>query len=330
MYMNNGFWNGKNVFITGSDGFIASWITKTLVSFGSNVTVVVRKPEKKNALDLLKIREKVNVVQGDILDLERMKEIFKKNKVEYCFHLAAQAIVGDANTSPLPTFECNIKGTWNVLEAARLCETLKGMVVASSDKAYGDQKVLPYNEEQPLNGLYPYDASKACTDIISRSYAKMYSLPIAVTRCANIYGGGDLHMRRIVPGTISSVLKGETPIIRSDGTLERDYMYIEDCVDAYLTLAENVHKPEIRSQAFNFGNGIPISVTTLFNKIISACGSDVKPKILGQNKGEINRQFLGVEKANTLLNWKASTPLKEGLEKTVKWYKENRNLWEDQ
>jgi len=328
--MNNEFWKGKNIFITGSDGFIASWITKTLVSFGSNVTVVVRKPEKKNALDLLKIREKVNVVQGDILDLERMKEIFKKNKVEYCFHLAAQAIVGDANTSPLPTFECNIKGTWNVLEAARLCETLKGMVVASSDKAYGDQKVLPYNEEQPLNGLYPYDASKACTDIISRSYAKMYSLPIAVTRCANIYGGGDLHMSRIVPGTISSVLKGETPIIRSDGTLERDYMYIEDCVDAYLTLAENVHKPEIRSQAFNFGNGVPISVIELFNEIISACDSDVKPEILGKNKGEINRQFLGVEKANTLLNWKAITPLKDGLEKTVKWYKENRNLWENQ
>jgi CDP-glucose 4,6-dehydratase len=326
--MNKDFWKGKNVFITGSDGFIASWITKQLVEFKSNVTVVIREPNKKNALDLLKIREKVNIVKGDILDLDGIKKIFNYNSIEYCFHLAAQAIVGDANTSPLPTFEANIQGTWNILEAARCCKTLKGMTVASSDKAYGDQKILPYQENQPLNGLYPYDASKACTDILSRSYAKIFSLPIAVTRCANIYGGADLHMSRIVPGTIAAVLKNEIPTIRSDGTLERDYMYIEDAVNAYLVLAENLHRDEIRGEAFNFGTQNPISVLELFKKIISACESNIKPKILGQNKGEITSQSLEIKKAQKLLNWNPTTNLEDGLKKTISWYKNNRILWD--
>lgn len=322
------FWENKNVFITGADGFIASWISKRLIKYGSSVFVVIRSPEKKNGLDLQNIRNDVKIIKGDILNFELMKKILKDNEIDTCFHLAAQAIVGDAAKSPMSAFETNIRGTWHILEAARIIPTVERIVVASSDKAYGDQKDLPYTEDYPLLGIYPYDASKVCADVISRSYAKTYGLPVGVTRLANIYGGGDLHMNRIVPGTICSVLKGETPIIRSDGTLERDYMYIEDAVNAYLTLAENLNKKEVRGEAFNFGTGKPTSVLELFNKIIKLCGSNVKPKILNEVKVEIRKQYLSSEKAKRLLNWNVIFSLDDGLKLTIKWYKENRTLWE--
>jgi len=317
------FWKGKNVFITGADGFIGSWITKALVEKGANVFVLIRDVKApKISLDYHGLRDKVTIIPGDITDYECMLKIINEKSIDTVFHLAAQPLVWIAYRNPLSTFETNIKGTWNVLEAARNVPTVKRIVVASSDKAYGDQKKLPYTEDQPLNGLYPYDASKSCTDIITRCYHKTFGLPVAVTRLANIYGGADFHFDRIVPGTIVSVLKGETPVIRSDGKPERDYMYIDDAVSAYLTLAENLDRKEIQGEAFNFGTGNVISVIDFFNMIIKLCGKNVKPKVLNEAKTEIVRQYLDSTKAKKMLGWEAKVPLEEGLKKTIVWYKE--------
>jgi len=316
-------WKGKNVLVTGADGFIASWIAKELVDRWANVITIVRDIKKPRiSLDLLGIRDKITVVQGDITDYDLVLRTFNEYSLDSCFHLAAQAIVGIANRSPVSTFDSNIRGTWTVLEAARNSKTIERVVVASSDKAYGDQEKLPYTEDMPLLGTYPYDASKACTDILSRCFAKTYGLPIAMTRCANVYGGADLHMDRIVPGTICAVLKGETPIIRSDGTPKRDYIYIKDVVNAYIALAENLGRKDVRGEAFNFGTEKPITVLDLFNKIIKICGKDVKPKILNEAKNEIQCQYLATEKARKVLGWGVKFSLDEGLKETVEWYKD--------
>lgn len=318
------FWKDKNVFVTGADGFIGSWIAKRLVEEGANVFILVRDFKKPNiSLDYHNLRKTSTLIQGDITDYDLMLRILNEKSIDSIFHLAAQPIIGVANRSPMSTFDTNIKGTWTVLEAARNSPIVKRIVVASSDKAYGDQDKLPYTEDQPLNGLYPYDASKVCTDVLARSYAKSFNLPVAVTRCANIYGGADFHLNRIVPGTIISVLKGETPVIRSDGTLEREYMYIEDAVDAYLTIAKNMDKKEVQGEAFNVGTERATTVIDLFNIIIKACGKNVKPKILNEAKGEIQKQYLHVEKIKRVLGWKAKTSVEEGIKKTVAWYKEN-------
>lgn len=316
-----GFWKEKNVFVTGADGFIAGWIAERLVREGANVIVIVRDLKVKNSFDALGFRKKVNIVQGDITDTLLMQRILNEFSVDYVYHLAAQAIVGTANRNPLTTFETNIKGTWNILEAARNCSTIKGVIVASSDKAYGDQEKLPYKEDQPLNGLYPYDASKVCTDVLTRCYFKTYGLPVAVTRNANTYGGGDMNFNRIVPGTIKSVLEGEVPIIRSDGTLERDYMYIKDAVDAYLLIGENMDRNDVKGQAFNFGVAKPVSVIELFDKIIKNCGRNVKPKILNQANNEIKKQYLCVDKVKKTFDWEPKYTLDAGLKETIEWYK---------
>lgn len=316
-------WEGKNVLVTGADGFIASWVAKDLVDMKANVITIVRDIKKPRiSLDLLDIRNKMTLVQGDITDYSLVQRVLNQYSVDMCFHLAAQAIVGIANRSPVSTFDSNIKGTWTILEAVRNSKSIEGVAVASSDKAYGDQKKLPYTEDMPLLGIYPYDASKVCTDVLSRSFAKTYGLPIAVARCANIYGGADLHMDRLIPGTICSVLKGETPMIRSDGTPERDYMYIKDAMGAYLILAENLDRKEVKGEAFNFGTEKPISVLELFKKIIKVCGKEVKPKILNEAKNEIQRQYLSIEKARKILGWSPKFSLDEGLKETVLWYKE--------
>jgi CDP-glucose 4,6-dehydratase len=322
--MGNGMdWKGKNVLVSGADGFIASWIAKELIARGTNVITIVMDIKKPRiSLDLLGIRDKITVVQGNITDYDIVQRVLNEYSIDTCFHLAAQAIVGIANKSPISTFDSNIKGTWTILEAVRNSKSVERVIVASSDKAYGDQKKLPYTEDMSLLGSYPYDASKVCTDVLSRCFAKTYGLPIAVTRCANVYGGADLHMERIVPGTICSVLRGETPIIRSDGTPKRDYVYIKDVVNAYLVLAENLGRKDVRGEAFNFGSEKPISVLELFNKIIKLCGKDVKPKILNEAKNEIQCQYLSTEKAKKLLGWSIKFSLDEGLKETVQWYKE--------
>ncbi len=321
------FWESKNVFITGADGFIGSWLAKTLVEKGANVFVIVRDIKRFCSLDLLKIRDKVEIIHGDITDIPCVERIINEKEIDSLFHLAAQALVGIANKSPVSTFESNIKGTWNVLEACRLNTNVKRIVVASSDKAYGTQKKLPYTEESPLLGIYPYDASKACTDILARSYSVTYNLSVAVTRNANTYGGADLNFSRLIPDAICSLLKNKQFIIRSDGTLERDYMYVKDGVDGYLTLAENLDKDGIKGQAFNFGTGKPISVINLYNKIAELMGKkDAKPKILGEAKNEIDRQFLAVDKVKKTFGWQPKYSLEQGLKETIEWYKKNIDM----
>lgn len=313
-------WKGMNVLVTGADGFIGSHIAKALVDKRANVTTIVRDVKKTSNLDVLQLRNKINIIHGDLINYNDVERTINEYDVEFIFHIAAQAIVGPANRSPLSTFESNIKGTWNILEACRLSKTIKGLIVASSDKAYGQQKKLPYTEDSPLNGYYPYDASKACAEILAKCYYTAYNLPLAITRNANTYGPADMNMSRIIPDVITTILRGEQPVIRSDGTPERDYMYIKDAVSAYLTLAENLHRKDVAGQAFNFGTGKPISVIDLYNKIIKLMGKNTKPKILGQAKNEIDRQYLAIDKVKKILKWQPKYDLDAGLKETIEWY----------
>lgn len=319
------FWKNKNVFITGVNGFVGSHLTESLIEKKANITALIKEEIPNSYIILSKTIDKVNVVRGSLVDYELIKKTVDENNIEVCFHLGAQAIVTIANKKPLPTFESNIKGTWNLLEACRLSKTIKRIVIASSDKAYGDQEKLPYTEESPLLGLHPYDASKACTDILARTYFHSYNLPLAVVRCGNIYGPGDLNFSRIIPDTIRSLLKNQEPIIRSDGTPKRDYIYIKDVSNAYILLAKNLHREDVLGEAFNFGNNNPISVLDLVNKIIKISGKDLKPKILGKGvlKGEIKNQYLAIEKARKVLNFEPAYSLEHGLKITWEWYKEH-------
>lgn len=314
------FWKNQNVLVTGADGFIGSWVAKTLVEKGANVVVIERDIKKKSCIDLQGLRGKVTAVQGDIIDYAIIERILNENDISTVFHLAAQAIVGTAGRSPLSTFESNIKGTWTILEACRKSPLIKRLVVASSDKAYGTHKELPYREDQPLLGIYPYDASKVCTDVLSRCYFQTYGLPVAVTRNANTYGGADMNFSRIIPDAIKHILKGKEFEIRSDGKFKRDYMYIKDAVDGYLLLAENMDRDGIRGEAFNFGSGETISVLDLFNKISELCGKKAVPKVLGTATGEIKEQYLAIEKAKRLLGWEPKYSLEAGLKETILWY----------
>lgn len=316
-------WKGVNVLITGADGFIGSHIAKALGNKGAEIVTIVRDIKKKSNIDILELRDRITVVNGDLVDYTDCERVVNEYDVEFCFHIAAQAIVGPANRSPLSTFESNIKGTWNILEACRLSKTIKGIIIASSDKAYGQQKKLPYTEESPLNGYFPYDASKACAEILARCYFMAYSLPLAITRNANTYGPADMNLSRIIPDVITRLLRNEQPIIRSDGTPLRDYMYIKDAVSAYLMLAENLHRKDVVGQAFNFGTGKPISVLELYNKIIKSMGKNAKPKILGEAKNEIDAQYLSVKKAKRVLNWEPKYSLEKGLKETIEWHKEH-------
>jgi CDP-glucose 4,6-dehydratase len=291
----------RRALVTGAGGFVGSWLARALEERGVEV-------------------RRLSLEEGDLADPDVARAAVEGS--DTVFHLAAQAIVGRANESPVPTFESNVRGTWNLLEACRL-EGVERVVVASSDKAYGDQEVLPYTEDLPLNGLYPYDASKACADILARSYARTYGLPVAVTRMANVYGGGDLNLSRIVPGSVRSILRGEDPVIRSDGTPLRDYLYVEDAVEAYLALADSL--PATAGEAFNFGTNSPVRVLDLVRLLIEAAGSPggVRPRVEGVTKlhGEIDRQYLDSTKAATMLGWSARTELRDGLERTVDWYR---------
>ncbi|GFP28134.1 GDP-mannose 4,6-dehydratase [Candidatus Hakubella thermalkaliphila] len=319
------FWSDKNVFLTGANGFIGSWLTKALVEAGANVVCIIRDSVKQSNLDLLGIRDRVSTVQGSVEDYLLIQRILNEYEIETCFHLAAQTIVGSANRSPLSTFESNIRGTWTILESCRQSKLIERLVVASSDKAYGDHPTLPYTEDFPLNGLYPYDASKVCADVLTRCFCYTYNLPAAITRCANVYGGGDLNFSRIIPGTIRSVLRGENPIIRSDGTPVRDYIYISDVVRGYLLLAQHISTGMATGQAFNFGTNRPISVLDLVNLILRLSGCDsLAPRIMLKTKieGEIDRQFLSSEKAEKMLGWTPEVSLEEGLSKTIDWYRQ--------
>lgn len=265
--------------------------------------------------------DRITVVDGDITDYELVERTLAEYEVEMVFHLAAQTIVGIANRVPLSTFETNIKGTWVLLEAARRNPTINGIVVASSDKAYGEQTELPYCEDSPLTGRHPYDVSKSCADLIARAYAHSYLMPIVVTRFANLYGGGDLNWNRIVPGTMRSVLLGERPVIRSDGSFRRDYLYVEDAVQGYLTIAECLKDPDIHGQAFNFGMDRPTTALEMVEAIVNISDHpDLEPIILNQARNEIPDQYLSSSKAHSVLKWHPSHDLEAGLRKTMSWY----------
>ena len=323
MQKNYNYWKGKNVFVTGATGILGSWLVKKLIGEKANITILKRDHVPKSELELSGAINKVNIVHGNLEDYWTVERALNEYEIDTCFHLAAQAIVQTSNRSPLPTFEANVRGTWNLLEALRNNKLIKRIIIATSDKCYGEQENLPYKEDSsPLLGLYPYDASKSCCDLISQSYAHTYKMPIGVARCGNIYGGGDLNFNRIVPGTIKSILERENPIIRSDGTYIRDYFYVEDTVDAFLTLAKALDRKEIHGQAFNFSPETQITVIDLADKILKIFESKLKLKILAQATNEIKKQYLDCSKAHKMLGWKAKTQLDEGLKKTIIWYKD--------
>lgn len=320
--MAKNFWKDRNVFVTGCSGLLGSWLTKELVLKGANVVGLVRDNVPKSYLYKSGYIDKITSIRGELEDYPLMERALNEYEIETVFHLGAQTIVTIANRNPLSTFDANIKGTWNIMEACRRSPLVKRIVVASSDKAYGDQEKLPYDEKTPLEGRHPYDVSKSCADLICRAYYESYKLPVCITRCGNFYGGGDLNFNRIVPDTIRSVLNGTPPVIRSDGTFIRDYFYIEDGVGAYMMLAEKMDDPRIHGEAFNFSNELQITVSEMVNIILKVMGSNLKPVVLNQASNEIKHQYLSAKKAREVLGWKPQYTLEEGLKKTAKWYTE--------
>lgn len=315
------YWKDKNVFVTGATGILGSWLVDRLLIEKANVTILKRDHVPNSQLELSGNINRVNIVNGCLEDFWTVERSLNEYEIDTCFHLAAQAIVQTSNRSPLPTFEANIRGTWNLLESLRNNKLIKRIIVSSSDKCYGDQKDLPYKEDKtPLAGRHPYDVSKSCCDLICQSFAHSYNMPIGIARCGNIYGGGDLNFNRIVPGTIKSIINNERPIIRSDGSYIRDYFYVGDTVDAFLTLAKAMDDKDIHGEAFNFSPESPISVIDLVNKISEISGSELKPKILSEASNEIKEQYLDCSKAKKLLGWEAGTDLDIGLKKTFHWY----------
>lgn len=313
----------KNALVTGCYGFVASRLIKELLDRGARVVGLTEDIEPFSALVLDKLDDRICIVRGSITDVQLMERIFSQYEIQFCFHLAAQTVERTCTASPLTTFETNTRGTWNVLEAARRSKFTESVVIASSDKAYGEQEI-PYRETQSLLGRYPYDVAKACADLIAQSYFHTFELPVAVLRCANIYGGGDFHWSRIVPGTIRSLFEDKRPVIRSDGSPLRDYMYVADAANAYITLAEAVcSKPEVRGEGFNFGMEKPISVLDLVNLIVTLSDrKDLEPEVLGKGRmeAEIDKQYLCCDKAREMLGWQGRYDIETGLRETITWY----------
>ena len=315
------FWKQKRVFVTGAAGLLGPTLVEKLLAQGAEVFILLRDFVPNSLLFLQGLDKKVTIAWGDLCDAELLQRLLNEWDIQVVFHLGAQPIVGFANRSPISTFKSNIEGTWNLLEACRLSPWVKRIVVASSDKAYGAQKKLPYTEETPLEGRHPYDVSKSCADLLAQSYFHTYKLPVCVTRCGNFFGAGDLHFNRIIPGTIQAVLEGKQPVIRSNGLFVRDYIYVKDVVDAYLTLAEKMEAPEIMGQTFNFSTDEPFTVLEIVAKMLEVMGSDLEPIIENRATNEIPAQHLLSTKAQALLGWKAQYGVKKGLEETVIWYK---------
>ncbi len=316
------FWSNRRTFVSGATGLVGSWLVKALVAQQAYVVALVRDWDPHTELVRSGTINEVHVVNGVLEDYATIERAINEHEAETVFHLGAQTIVGTALRSPLPTFETNIRGTYNVLEACRVHRDLvKRIVIASSDKAYGDTELLPYTEDMPPLGRHPYDVSKSCADLLARAYHQTYGLPVAVTRCGNIYGGGDLNWSRIVPGTIRSLHQGERPIIRSDGKLVRDYLYVQDAVSAYLRTAEELERPALRGHAFNFAPDQPRTVLEVVETLCRLVGrQDLPPVILNQVKAEIRDQYLSSEKAKRLLNWAPAYAFEQGLAETVEWY----------
>ncbi len=320
-------WTDRPVLVTGATGLLGSWLVKRLIELKAETVCLVRDWVPMSEAVQSGSLERVRVVRGDVRDRECVERVLGEYEIDTVFHLAAQTIVSIANRNPVSTFESNIAGTWSILEASRRSPTVKQIVVASSDKAYGDldgrEGAHPYEETMPLAGTHPYDVSKSCADLIAQSYAWTFNLPVTVTRCGNLYGGGDLNWNRVVPGTIRSVLRGERPIIRSDGKFIRDYFYVEDASLAVLLLAERMAADgdSLRGEAFNFSNERPMSVLDLIKLILNRMDSKARPVIQNAVQNEIRRQYLSSGKARRVLGWKSKITLEEGLDRTIAWYR---------
>ena len=316
------YWSNKCVFITGATGIVGSWLTRTLLDAGAEVVALVRDYEPSSELIRSGTIQRCTVVNGELENIQVLERTLSHYECDTVFHLAAQTIVGTALRAPLLTFESNIRGTYNLLEACRRQrESIQRIVMASSDKAYGSSPTLPYDESMPLQGRHPYDVSKSCKDLISRAYFETYQLPLVIARCGNIYGGGDLNFSRLIPGTIKALWSHNTPQIRSNGKYTRDYVFIDDAVDAYLSMGQALDDMSHWGEAYNFGPQQPVSVLEVVSTLqrLMHC-EDCHPEILDHADHEIEHQYLCAKKAKTQLGWEAKYSLEEGLQKTIDWY----------
>jgi len=317
------FWQDRPTFVTGGTGLVGSWLVRRLVEAGADVVCLVRDWVPQSEVVASGHLANVKVVRGDICDAALMERILGEYEIDTVMHLAAQTIVGIANRNPTSTFETNIRGTWVLLEACRRAPKVKQVVMASSDKAYGDQEILPYDETTPLQGKHPYDVSKSCADLIAQTYAVSYGLPVVTTRCGNFYGGGDLNWNRIVPGTVRSVLRNQRPVIRSDGQSIRDYFYVEDGAAAYMLLAERLAADaSLAGHAFNFSNELQVTVLDLTNDILKLMNSSLEPEVRNEATNEIRHQYLSAAKAREQLAWTPLFTLEQGLARTIDWYRD--------
>jgi CDP-glucose 4,6-dehydratase len=319
--MTSNFWQDRPTLVTGATGLLGSWLTRRLIEAGADVVCLVRDWVPESELVLSDRISQVKVVRGDVTDGPLLERVMGEFEIDSVFHLAAQTIVSIANRNPVSTFETNVRGTWLLLEACRRSPRVRQVVVASSDKAYGSSPTLPYTENTPLRGEHPYDVSKSCADLIAQSYAKTYDMPVAVTRCGNFYGGGDLNWNRIVPGTIRALSRGQSPVIRSDGKYVRDYIHVDDGAQAYMLLAERLAgSRELRGQAFNFSTHERFNVLELVERIRAHMNSPLSPVVLGEARGEIIEQSLNADLARDRLGWRPMLSLEQGLARTIEWY----------
>lgn len=317
------WWQDRPTLVTGVTGLVGSWLTPVLLRRGAATVCLVRDWVPGSELVRSESLARVTVVRGELENQALLERVLGEYEIDTIIHLAAQTLVPVANRNPVSTFQSNIAGTWNLLEAARRSPQVRQIVIASSDKAYGSARQLPYTEQTPLQGEHPYDVSKSCADLIAHAYARTYQLPVVITRCGNIYGGGDLNWNRIVPGTIRSLLRGQRPVIRSNGKLTRDYFYVKDAVEAYLMLAEQLAEDRtLTGQAFNFSNDQPLSVLQIVQQITRAINSDLEPEVRNEASGEIADQYLDAAKARTRLGWAPRYELQRGLGETIDWYRQ--------
>jgi CDP-glucose 4,6-dehydratase len=315
------FWRDRPVLVTGATGLLGGYVVRQLLDAGADIVALVRDWVPDSELVSSGLMARVRVVRGDVRDQEIVERALGEYEIATVLHLAAQTIVGVANRNPVSTLDTNVRGTWVLLEACRRTPTVRQVVVASSDKAYGSQEVLPYTERQPVAGAHPYDVSKSCADLIAQMYARTYDLPVAVTRCGNFYGGGDLNWNRIVPGTIRSVVRQERPIVRSDGKFVRDYLYAEDGARAYLLLAEKLAADAaLAGEVFNFSYEQPMAVHEVVSRVLDVMQSPLRPDIRNEAVNEIRRQYLDSSKARSMLGWTPTVGFDEGLRLTVDWY----------
>lgn len=320
--MSDSFWSGRRVLVTGATGLLGGWMVDELLRQGADIVALVRDEVRNSVFNLAGLDLRSTVVRGDLADACLLRRVLAEFEVQTVLHLAAQAIVGTAKIDPVGTLETNVRGTWNLLDAIRLTRTVTACVVASSDKAYGIPQSLPYTEDHPLQGLYPYDVSKSCTDLVCRMYAATFGLPIAITRCGNLFGGGDLNFSRMIPGLIRATLASQRFLIRSDGLFTRDYLYAKDAVNGYLTLAEQLtRRPELHGEAFNFSNEVHPTVLDVVSLVLRLMhAEDLPPIVQNIASAEIRQQYLSAKKAHSQLGWTPRYTLESGLQETIDWY----------